>query len=306
MTTTVTAFPRLPYEKRINLVTREEYIVRLEIKPVHEDLDVVLDTIKEEKLKGLIEQMRSFYDTDYEKYDGLKHNLPICIFTGIFNDFSNVGLVSPSNRLIVDLDKIPLIEIQEIRDMIENDPYTNFCFMSPGGRGFKIGVKVKDNISNDIHNGYLDALKDHYNSPYWDDNCKGISRACFLSSDKDLYLNPDSEVWTIRKPQSNLFTPALSTPVNSIFTPDTETDTIIRYLEGGWAKFPMIPGSRHDSTFRRAREMAEWGISEDIAQNYLSRYIAPDFPENELKRQIYNAYWWVKKRGNIGIRYRKL
>ena len=306
MTTIVTAFSRLPYEKRINPVTKEEYIVKLEIKPVHEDLDVVLDTIREERLKGVIEQLRVFYGTNYKKDDEVKHEITVCIFTGIFIDVNNAGFISPSNRLIVDFDKIPLTELSKIRNMIENDPYTNFCFLSPSGRGLKVGIKVKDNISNDIHNEYLDALKDYYNSTYWDDNCKGISRACFLSSDKDLYLNPDSEVWTIRKPQSNLFISAVSVPINLSLIPDTETDTIIRYLEGGWAKFPMTPGNRHDSTFRRAREMAEWGIPEDTAQNYLFRYIAPDFPKSELQRQIYNAYEWVKKRGNIGIRYRKL
>ena len=303
----VTAFSRLPYEKRINPVTKEEYIVRLEIRPVYEDLDVILDTIREERLKNVIDQMRYFHDgADYKKYDELKHNLPVCIFTGEFTDFSNAGFVSSSGLLVVDFDKIPTTEMPEVKDMVENDPYTHFCFMSPSGRGFKVGVKVKDNISNEIHNGYLDALKEHYNSPYWDDNCKGISRACFLSSDKDLYLNPGSKVWTIRKSLSNPFIPAVSVPVIPDFTTDTETEKVIRYLEGGWDKFPMTPGNRHDSTFRRAREMAEWGIPEDMAQDYLSRYITADFLGNELQRQIYNAYQWVKIRGNIGVRYRKL
>lgn len=303
---TVTAFSRLPYEKRINPVTKEEYVVRLEVKPIHEDLDVVLDTIREERLKGVIEQMRFFYDADHKKYDELKHDLPVCIFTGIFNDFNNAAFVSPSDRLIVDFDKIPIIRIAEVRSMIENDPYTHFCFMSPSGRGFKVGVKVKDNINNEIHNAYLDALKVYYNSPYWDDNCKGISRACFFSSDKNLYLNPDSKVWTIRKLQPNPFTPTISIPASPVLIPGSETGKIIRYLEGGWTKFPMLPGNRHDSTFKRAREMAEWGISEEVTQDYLSQYIAPDFPKNELQKQINNAYQWVRKRGNIGLKYREL
>ena len=68
----------------------------------------------------------------------------------------------------------------------------------------------------------------------------------------------------------------------------------------------MLPGNRHDSTFKRAREMAEWGISEEVTQDYLSQYIAPDFPKNELQKQINNAYQWVRKRGNIGLKYREL
>lgn len=52
--------------------------------------------------------------------------------------------------------------------------------------------------------------------------------------------------------------------------------------------------------------MAEWGIPETAAYANLSKYIAPDFSEPELKREIWKAYKWVDDRGKIGTKYRKL
>ena len=40
---------------------------------------------------------------------------------------------------------------------------------------------------------------------------------------------------------------------------------------------------------KRARELAEWGVPERVAYANLSKYIAPDFPELELRREIRKA-----------------
>ena len=120
-------------------------------------------------------------------------------------------------------------------------------------------------------------------------------------------MNRGSRIWIRRKPVP--FTPAvihtITQPHIPIYSSD-EVSKIIKFLEGGFGKFPMIPGSRHDSTFKRARELAEWGIPETAAYANLSKYIAPDFPEPELRREIRKAYKWIDARGKIGSKYRKL
>ena len=57
---------------------------------------------------------------------------------------------------------------------------------------------------------------------------------------------------------------------------------------------------------KRARELAEWGVPERVAYANLSKYIAPDFPELELRREIRKAYKWIDDGGKIGSKYRKL
>ena len=303
----VTIFKQKPYSQEYtNPLTGIKSFRVMEYPPNHVDVDLIFDMIKQEKLKPEIDAMRSFYDTDHSKYSELKGKLPICLFAGTFGRFCNDALITPSGLVVLDFDKIPVQEMVNVWNMLIRDPYTYAAFLSPSGRGYKVLVRVANNIDNVSHNEYLDALKDYYNSPFWDDSCKGISRACFLCSDPDLYQNQNSKVWMVRK---STFQPIpTSSSGNSKFISCSagEIGRIINFLEGGFYRYPMTPGRRHDSTFKRARELAEWGLSESIAYVNLKEHIAPDFPEAELKREIRKAYEWVNSKGKIGSKYRKL
>ena len=196
----VTLFKQKPYSQEYtNTLTGIKSFRVMEYPPNYVDVDLVFDMIEQEKLKPEIDAMRLFYDTDHSKYSELKGKLPICLFTGTFGRFCNNALIAPSGLVVVDLDKIPPQDMSDVWNMLVNDPYTYAAFLSPSGRGYKVIVRVGNNIDNTSHNEYLDALKEYYNSPFWDDCCKGMSRACYLSSDPDLYRNRNSKVWTIRK-----------------------------------------------------------------------------------------------------------
>ena len=276
----------------------------MEYPPFYEDITMVFDIIRQEKFKSQIDLMRTFHDTDKSKYDELKHKLPICLVTGRYSNFSISGLIESSNLVVIDFDKIPLNDMSSQWSIITKDPYTFAAFVSPSGKGYKVVVKVENNPDNMTHSEYLNALKAYYNSPYWDNNCFGISRACFISSDPSIYVNWDSWIWTKKIPSSQATVPSY-VPVK-IYAPTSEYEKLINFLDGGFDKFPMTPGNRHDSSFRRTRELAEWGIPRDTAFRYLSQFIAPDFGENELLRQVRNAYGWVEKRGTFGSKYRKI
>ena len=186
----ITIFKGLPFKQEcINPVTGIKYYKIMEYPPSHEDISMVFDIIGQEKLKPQIDLMRTFHDTDKLKYDEHKHKLPICLFTGRFSNFSNSGLLESSNLVVIDFDKIPFQNMSIQRDIITKDPYTFAAFVSPSGKGYKVIVKVENNPDNTTHSDYLNALKVYYNSPYWDNNCMGISRACFLSSDPSIYIN---------------------------------------------------------------------------------------------------------------------
>lgn len=303
----VTIFKGLPFKQEcINPVTGNKYYKIMEYPPFHEDITMVFDIIGQEKLKPRIDQIRAFHDTDKAKYDELKHKLPICLFTGRYSSFSNSGLIESSNLVVIDFDKIPSQDMSYQWSLITKDPYTFAAFVSPSGNGYKVVVKVGNNPDNATHSEYLNALKVYYNSPYWDNNCFGISRACFLSSDPSIYINWESRIWTGRLSLSpSPVTAPIPVPVKNL-APVSEYEKLINFLDGGFDKFPMTPGNRHDSSFRRARELAEWGIPIETAFQYLSRFIALDFGEEELSRQVRNAYEWVDRKGTFGSKYRKI
>ena len=300
----VTIFKQKPYSQEYtNPLTGIKSFRVMEYPPNHVDIDLVFDMIKQEKLKSEIDAMRSFYDTDHSKYSKLKGKLPICLFAGTFGRFCNDALIAPSGLVVVDFDKIPVQEMVNVWNMLVNDPYTYAAFLSPSGRGYKVIVRVGNNMDNTSHNEYLDALKEYYNSPFWDDSCKGISRACYLSSDPDLYQNRNSKTWTKRISSSP------SSPViicAKTYAPPYEHGKLLNFLEGGFNKYPMTRGNRHRSSFDRARELAEWSIPQETAFRYLSQFIEPDFSEEEIKREVRNAYKWVNDKGNLGSKYRKI
>lgn len=302
----ITIFKGLPFKQEcINPVTGIKYYKIMEYPPFHEDISTVFDIIGQEKLKPQIDLMRTFHDTDKLKYDEQKHKLPICLFTGRFSNFSNSGLLESSNLVVIDFDKIPFQDMSTQRNIITKDPYTFAAFVSPSGKGYKVIVKVENNPDNTTHSEYLNALKVYYNSPYWDNNCMGISRACFLSSDPSIYINWNSLIWTKKISLSSPSTVPSYIPVR-VYAPTSEYKKLINFLDGGFDKYPMTPGNRHNSSFRRAREIAEWGIPRDTAFRYLSQFLTPDFGKEELLRQVRNAYEWVEKRGTFGSKYRKI
>lgn len=301
----VTLFKGLPFKREcINPVTSIKYYKIMEYPPFYEDITTVFDIIRQEKFKSQIDLMRTFHDTDKSKYDELKHKLPICLFTGRYSNFSNSGLLQSSNLVVIDFDKIPSNDMSSQWSLITKDPYTFAAFVSPSGKGYKVIVKVENNPDNATHSEYLNALKVYYNSPYWDNNCFGISRACFLSSDPSIYINWNSLIWAKKIPLSSTAVPSY-VPVKT-YAPTSEYEKLINFLDGGFDKFPMTPGNRHDSSFRRARELAEWGIPRDTAFRYLSQFVTPDFGKDELLRQVRNAYEWVNRKGAFGSKYRKI
>ena len=302
----ITIFQGLPFKQEcINPVAGIKYYKIMEYPPSHEDISMVFDIIGQEKLKPQIDLMRTFHDTDKLKYDEQKHKLPICLFTGRFSNFSNSGLLESSNLVVIDFDKIPFQDMSTQRDIITKDPYTFAAFVSPSGKGYKVIVKVENNPDNTTHSEYLNALKVYYNSPYWDNNCMGISRACFLSSDPSIYINWNSLIWTKKISLSSLSIVPSYIPVR-VYAPTSEYKKLINFLDGGFDKYPMTPGNRHNSSFRRAREIAEWGIPRGTAFRYLSQFLTPDFGKEELLKQVMNAYEWVEKRGTFGSKYRKI
>lgn len=302
---TITAFSHLPEKMVCDTPFGPRYSVN-HYAPIHEDVLVVLEVIKIERFKDLVMEVRNHYGTP--QYQEKKKDLPIVLFNGVFSEFSKAGFMSPSGLFILDFDHIPQERMDETWNKLITNEYVFSSWLSPSGHGYKALVKVLDDDSEDIHKEYFKALSESTLFPieFIDLGGNDICRACFFSSDPNLYLNEDSKVWTTRKAiQSVPKSPSAITPIVNL--ENSETEKIIHVLEGGWAtSFPMIPGNRHDSTFFRSREMAEWGIPEDDALAYMLGYCESDFLEDEIARQVHNAYEKTKNNNKIGAKYRKL
>lgn len=279
--------------------------------PEYRDIDDILTSIKEGVWQDQVQRCRSLLLSGCkEAFDMNKSQLPVVMPCGLFTGQSISSLTIPTNIMVLDFDHFPqsIDEVQNIRNIIQSDPYTYVGFLSVSGFGLKVLIKLENDIDNISHSLYFQAIKDYYNSKYpglmkmdiWDDSSKNINRLCYVSHDPEIYINHDSLIWSNR----SLSVPNVS-EYKSMKTEyeDGEVEKVIRYLEGGWQKYhPMVEGRRHDSTFHRAKELAEWGIDKEYAYLYFEQFMEEANDPADIKRQINNAY----EKANFNSKQRKI
>lgn len=304
----ITVFSHLP-EKVEYQIPLGNFFYTKHYPPNDWDVHVPLEIIKQEGYKSQIEALRLLYDQDKNQYSEKKKELPIIMFNGRFSRFAKEGLIFPSGLIVLDFDDIPSSDLITVWNELVRNEYVFSAWLSPSGHGYKVLVKLDNNTDDTTHKEYYASLSTSSLFPiqYIDKTGSDISRCCFFSSDPDLYLNDNSKVWTQRIATPSSYTTTTTTKNIAINLSDDETENIIKVLEGGWSKsFPMTTGNRHDSTFKRARELAEWGVPEDDALAYMLGFEDSDFKEDEIRRQVRNAYKKTETAGKIGTKYRKL
>ena len=107
-------------------------------------------------------------------------------------------LYSPSGTGHGDLDHLP--HLAEARVRICADPHTIYCFVSPGGDGLKVGVRIPLVADDDTYKRYWQAIADYYQQRYglpWDPSGKDVCRLCYLSWDPKLYYNPAAQPFPV-------------------------------------------------------------------------------------------------------------
>lgn len=305
----ITVFSHLPEKVEYHTHLGNFFYTKHHYPPIDEEVHTILEVIRLEKFKSQIEALRILHDQNKDLYDEKKKELPIIMFNGRFSRFAKEGLISPSGLFILDFDHIPSSDLITVWNELVRNEYVFSAWLSPSGHGYKVLVKLDNNTDDTTHKEYFASLSTSPLFPiqYIDKTGSDISRCCFFSSDPDLYLNDNSKVWTKRIATPASYTTTTPTKNTVINLSDDETENILKVLEGGWSSsFPMTQGHRHDSTFKRARELAEWGVSEDDALTYMLGFEDSDFKEDEIRRQVRNAYKKTEAAGKIGTKYRKL
>jgi hypothetical protein len=164
------------------------------------ELDEILADIKNGKYKNQILSLRKLTnDAEIEK---AKLDLPNFMASGVFSNCTDISLLEHSGYIQVDIDnstKHPDIDKsghtkESLRKKLIADKYIHSLFDSPKDMGLKATVK----IPTIDHRASFKALEKYFLEKYnvkIDGSCKNISRRFFVSYDKDLFLNKDSEIF---------------------------------------------------------------------------------------------------------------
>ncbi|MFA6923840.1 MAG: BT4734/BF3469 family protein, partial [Bacteroidales bacterium] len=156
------------------------------------DISEVFNIIKLEQLFEQIKNVRNAISK--EEKDAFKRQLPSITVSGTFKEsHSSSDLIEHSGLIQIDIDKV--VDSEELQKRINQDKLTFASFISPSGTGLKIIVKIPPD-----KNKHLECF--HYLEKYYlrnynvniDKSCKDVSRLMFLSADKNIYINDNSDV----------------------------------------------------------------------------------------------------------------
>ena len=131
--------------------------------------------------------------------DAKKRNLLSFTWSGVFSSRNNKGLIEHSGRLQgdIDLKDKPSIESERLRNKLGKDPHVEVAFLSPTGRGVKIGILIPYCSNNtEQHLAYF-AAERYFRETYdvkLDPSRKDIAGLCFFSHDPQIQFNRNNPV----------------------------------------------------------------------------------------------------------------
>ncbi len=236
--------------------------------PRYANVNVVLQGIKEGgKLSPLIAQIRSAKTV--EERDELKNKLPVVCFSGKFSERKASALLEYSGLICLDFDKLECPE--DFKSELVDSPYIYAAWISPTATGVKALVKV----SSSNHVGHSLALVKEF--PGLDVSAvKDVPRCCFMSEDSDIYINPESKIFTKF--------------VESVHTDQQKYDKLKTWLENKGESF--VSGNRNNFIAKLAGAMNRFGISEQFANDLIEKDFCKDssFSLREAQSVIRSMY----------------
>jgi len=254
--------------------------------PITINIQRAFDRIQKGYSKEKINKYRKTKDKD------IKNSLPGYCFSGTFKNRSVDGLINHSGLIVLDFDKLPSKEETSVlKDSICDIDYVFAAFISPGGLGLKVLIKIPNDAGN--HKLYYNSLFKEFNSEYLDKSGSDISRFCYESFDEDIYINKDSKIWDVIEEDD----------INEIgdidiSVPLTSENQIISNLQRWFdSKFGANKGERNSNIFKFAMALSDFGISKYTTEQHLLQYQTKDFDSKEIQTIIKSAY----KRGDINF-----
>ena len=263
--------------------------------PFHKNILFILDRIKKGSSKELINSIRKIKDK--QERNELKKNLPAICFSGKFNKRNSESIQEHSGFICLDFDGY-----EKKKDLLQDkerfckDTYVYSCFISPSGNGLKVIVKIPPDPED--HVNYFKALEHYFESPYFDKNCKDISRVCYESFDPQLYVNTNSVTWDIF---ADIEYKEVDKEEDPETIPITDENKIVDILVSWWTKkYPMSEGMRNHNAYVLAMAFNDYGVNKTVAQFMLHQYSSKGFNKKEIDKVIDSAY---KNKQNFGTKY---
>lgn len=245
-------------------------------REVEETLEVIADPPP--STKDAIIKFRETGDVS------IKKKQPLITWGGTFKDRQDLRINEPSNHVYIDIDQY--MDKEELIKL----PFIKAVWSSISNEGIGALVETEQMRSDSYQPTFkMIAAKLEKKGIVVDHSCCNISRGNFLSYDKDLYYNPNSELVSVAKP--------------SITANFTETFDVLPFDKAwsycmnrsGWfdTVIGFEHGKKHNFSLRFFGSCAGNGVPQKIAWEfwmYKYAYLSNDIEHHlRILKQIYKA-----------------
>lgn len=256
------------------------------------DILKILSDIKTGVYQNAITYLRkSLADNKKEAAERAKKSLPAFTPSATFNGGRKMEFITNYNALMVlDIDKLEKEKMQQCKTKIRMEDIVFASFVSPSGNGLKIFVKVS--TDKEQHKETFLKLQRYFEELLEveiDKSGKDITRLCFFSSDPEIFINENSQVFSVN-PREEI---CHSEPKrgNSKHQNNPQADYVVLYehaVRFTEKKESFVDGNRNNFVFQLANNLNRKGVPESFAMGYiLADY---DYNSSEVMNAVKSAY----------------
>ena len=162
-------------------------------------LQEVYKFIKTSTNVGLIETIRHLKSNNDSNYREFKLRLPIitphveAAARRLAGDDFDKNLKSFTQLMYFDIDNVQNVHEEKQRIINQYKDFITLVCISPSGAGISIFIQVENELTKDNFNTIWNAIRmNELARENIDVKANGIARTMFLSSDPDVYFNPDA------------------------------------------------------------------------------------------------------------------
>ena len=266
--------------KNFNEVTEQKDIVK------------ILSDIKTGVYQNAITYLRkSLADNKKEAAERAKKSLPAFTPSATFNGGRKMEFLTNYNALMVlDIDKLEKEKLQQCKTKIRMDDFVFASFVSPSGNGLKIFVKVS--TDKEQHKETFLKLQRYFEELLQveiDKSGKDITRLCFFSSDPEIFINENSQVFSENPSEEICHSEPKRGNSKHQNNPQADYDVFyehaVRFTE---KKIKFTEGNRNNFVFALANNLNRKGISEAMALGYILADFGYD--AKEVTTAVQSAY----------------
>ncbi len=221
--------------------------------------ELIYGYIRTGRYKDKIESLRTLEDK--KERDKIKATLPSICWSGEFTKRANDAVKIHSGYVCIDFDHVE--NLKSFKARICKDQYTYMAFISPSGDGLKVVIKIPANIST--HADSCRAITDYYKVETLDE-FRDIARVCYISYDEDIFINPDSKIFSKLLEEKKSNKQQVFYPTERLSDSKEIYDKIVTWLDG---KETYMDGNKHNYLVKLSSACLRFGINQMDCSSWL-------------------------------------